>query len=46
MTPLSVPGQIVTDAQVTVRPVAELFSYTDYWGALVHAFDVSEPHNC
>jgi transglutaminase-like putative cysteine protease len=27
-----------------VEPAADLFAYWDYWGALVHAFDVHDPH--
>jgi len=44
VTPLPVPDQLVIDAQVAVRPPAELFCYRDYWGALVHCFDVHVPH--
>jgi transglutaminase-like putative cysteine protease len=44
LTPMSVPGQLVIDAQVAVRPAAQLFCFTDYWGAVVHAFDVHSPH--
>ena len=45
MTPLSIPGQLVIDAQVTVHPVADLFCYWDYWGSLVHCFDLHAPHS-
>ena len=44
LTPLSTPQQFVIEAQVAVRPAAQLFCFTDYWGALVHAFDVHSPH--
>jgi len=44
LTPMSTPGQHVIEAEVAVRPPAQLFCYTDYWGALVHAFDVHSPH--
>jgi transglutaminase-like putative cysteine protease len=45
VTPLSVPGQLVIDAQVAVRPVAEVYCYQDYWGAIVHCFDLHDPHD-
>ena len=44
LTPMSTPGQFVIEAQVAVRPATQLFCFTDYWGALVHAFDVHSPH--
>jgi transglutaminase-like putative cysteine protease len=44
LTPMSTPGQLVIDAEVSVRPATHLFCFTDYWGALVHAFDVHSPH--
>jgi transglutaminase-like putative cysteine protease len=46
VTPLTTPDQLTVDARVTVEPATELFSYWDYWGTLVHAFDVHEPHDC
>ena len=45
MTPLSIPGQLVIDAQIAVRPTVELFWYWDYWGSLVHCFDLHDPHS-
>lgn len=44
MTPMTTPYQVVIDARVTVKPAVGTFTYWDYWGALVHAFDVHEPH--
>jgi transglutaminase-like putative cysteine protease len=44
LTPPSTAQQFVIEAQVAVRPAAQLFCFTDYWGALVHAFDVHSPH--
>jgi len=44
VTPLTTPTQMVIDARVAVRPPAEVFAYWDYWGTLVHAFDVHDPH--
>jgi transglutaminase-like putative cysteine protease len=44
LTPLSTSEQFVIEAQVGVRPAAELFCFTDYWGSVVHAFDIHDPH--
>jgi transglutaminase-like putative cysteine protease len=44
LTPMSTPGQLVIETEVAVRPTVQLFCFTDYWGALVHAFDVHNPH--
>lgn len=45
MTPLSTPGQTTIDARFDVRPAARTFRYWDYWGTMVHAFDVHAPHD-
>jgi len=44
LTPLSMPGQFVSETQIGVRPVTQLFCFTDYWGTIVHAFDIHSPH--
>ncbi|HWH35735.1 MAG TPA: transglutaminase family protein [Acidimicrobiales bacterium] len=44
ISPLSTHRQMVIDAQVEVAPPTSLYRYWDYWGTLVHAFDVLEPH--
>ena len=44
MTPLEADGQTIIDASVTVDPPASTYSYVDYWGTVVHAFDLHEPH--
>ncbi len=44
LTPLSTSEQFVIEAQVGVRPAAQLFCFTDYWGSVVHAFDIHDPH--
>jgi transglutaminase-like putative cysteine protease len=44
ITPLTTGGQVTVDARVEVTPPARPFSYWDYWGTLVHAFDVHVPH--
>lgn len=45
ISPLSTDRQIVLDADVTVTPRASVYRYWDYWGALVDAFEVHEPHS-
>ncbi|HEX2023072.1 MAG TPA: transglutaminase family protein [Acidimicrobiales bacterium] len=44
VTPLTTQGQLVIEASVQVSPPAPTFRYWDYWGTLVDAFDVHEPH--
>ncbi|HEX2700788.1 MAG TPA: transglutaminase family protein [Acidimicrobiales bacterium] len=44
ITPLSTDRQMVLDAAVTVSPRASVYRYWDYWGTLVDAFEVHEPH--
>ena len=44
ITPLTTVGQVTIDARVEVTPPARLVSYRDYWGTLVHAFDIHVPH--
>lgn len=45
VTPLTTNGQVVLDSRLSVRPLADTWAYWDYWGALVHAFDVHDPHD-
>ncbi len=45
VTPLDTPSQSVVDTSLVVSPRAEVFAYRDYWGSLVHAFDLHEPHD-
>jgi transglutaminase-like putative cysteine protease len=45
MTPLSVFGQTTIDAKLDVRPAVRAFRYWDYWGTMVHAFDIHQPHD-
>ena len=42
--PVSTPEQLVIEADVTVEPSVRTYRYWDYWGTLVHAFDVHVPH--
>jgi len=44
ITPVSTERQLVIESHVAVTPATAAFLYWDYWGTLVHAFDVDEPH--
>jgi transglutaminase-like putative cysteine protease len=44
ITPLTTGGQVTIGARVEVTPPARPVSYQDYWGTLVHAFDIHVPH--
>ena len=44
ITPVTLPGQLVLESAVTVRPHARCFRYSDYWASVVHAFDLQVPH--
>ncbi|MER5432051.1 transglutaminase family protein [Streptomyces sp. NPDC002588] len=44
MTPLTLPGQTTLDSRVTIRPAATTWSYWDYWGTQVTAFELMDPH--
>jgi len=44
MTPLTTDGQVLLNHTLQVQPVASIQSYSDYWGAMVEAFDVHVPH--
>ncbi|MGA9148317.1 MAG: transglutaminase N-terminal domain-containing protein, partial [Candidatus Nanopelagicales bacterium] len=44
MTPADSAGQLLITHELSVSPGARVFGYTDYWGTLVEAFDVHEPH--
>lgn len=44
MTPLTGPGQSTLDAKVEVHPSVATYSYRDYWGTSVSAFEVRDPH--
>lgn len=45
ISPLSTDRQMVIDAQVDLSPSGNVYRYWDYWGTLVHSFDVQEPHS-
>ena len=44
ITPLATPTQLVLESSVEVFPVARPIRYWDYWGSVVHAFDLHQPH--
>jgi len=44
LTPLTLPGQIVVHSRVEVSPTPWVYTYRDYWGAQVTAFEVLDPH--
>src|SRR5687767_6211256 len=44
MTPMTANGQQTLEARVAVTPSVRPLRYVDYWGTIVHAFDVHVPH--
>ncbi|HUR17966.1 MAG TPA: transglutaminase family protein [Acidimicrobiales bacterium] len=44
VTPLSTDRQLALEAAVEVAPATRTYRYWDYWGTLVDAFDLDEPH--
>jgi len=44
VTPLSTDRQVAMETSVKVTPATPTYRYWDYWGTLVDAFDVHEPH--
>ena len=44
ITPISNDRQLVLDSEVAVAPAVDAFRYWDYWGTLVHAFDLHTRH--
>ncbi len=44
MSPADGNGQLLITHDLKVTPVARIASYVDYWGTVVEAFDVHEPH--
>lgn len=45
ITPLTDTEQLTIDSSVDISPAARAYRYWDYWGCLVHAFDVHVPHD-
>lgn len=44
LTPAATANQIAIDTRLEVSPFVHTSSYVDYWGTMVHAFDVQVPH--
>ncbi|MDA8263179.1 MAG: transglutaminase family protein [Actinomycetota bacterium] len=44
MSPVSSDAQTVLESSFAVHPAAPVLRYNDYWGTLVHAFDLHEAH--
>ncbi len=44
MTPATADGQRTLQSQLEVSPSVRPMRYIDYWGTVVHAFDVHTPH--
>ena len=45
ITPLTTPSQLVLESRVEVEPLTPMQAYVDYWGSVVHAFDLHQPHH-
>jgi len=45
LTPLTTERQLTIESRVEVDPRARMYRYWDYWGTLVHAFDLHRPHS-
>jgi transglutaminase-like putative cysteine protease len=43
--PLTLPRQVCITAVVEVEPEANVLQYWDYWGTVVHSFDLHHPHD-
>lgn len=44
MSPLYTPQQLIREREVTIYPKPWSYSYIDYWGTNVTAFELHEPH--
>ncbi|MBF4160904.1 transglutaminase family protein [Nocardioides acrostichi] len=45
LTPVTTPGQIVVHSRVEITPQPWISEYRDYFGSLVTAFEISDPHD-
>jgi transglutaminase-like putative cysteine protease len=45
ITPISFDRQLVLESSVEVTPRAAVYRYWDWWGTLVHSFDLHDPHD-
>jgi transglutaminase-like putative cysteine protease len=44
MTPLTLPTQVTLESRVSASAAVPVWTYCDYWGTYVSAFDIAEPH--
>jgi len=44
ITPLSIDRQLCLESRIDVEPSTRFFQYWDYWGTIVHVFDLHSPH--
>ncbi|MDQ3898868.1 MAG: transglutaminase family protein [Actinomycetota bacterium] len=45
ITPISNDRQLALESTVEVTPAAPVYRYWDWWGTLVHSFDLHDPHD-
>lgn len=45
ITPISNDRQLALESAVDVSPSASVYRYWDWWGTLVHSFDLHDPHD-
>ncbi|MGH9263621.1 MAG: transglutaminase family protein [Acidimicrobiales bacterium] len=45
ITPISNDRQLALESAVDVSPAASVYRYWDWWGTLVHSFDLHDPHD-
>ena len=45
ITPISNDRQLVLESEVEVTPNVAVYRYWDWWGTLVHSFDLQDPHD-
>lgn len=44
LTPAATGNQLAIDSRIDVSPHVHASSYVDYWGTIVHSFDIHVPH--
>jgi transglutaminase-like putative cysteine protease len=45
ITPLTTPWQLVLESRMQVIPGSTSQAYLDYWGTVVHSFELHQPHD-
>lgn len=45
MTPPTLPRQSAVDTRISADAQTEIWTYRDYWGAIVSSFDIQAPHD-